>query len=63
MLPLQSHHFDLSAQEFWDDLALHYWKPLLNLPAVCGGCGFSFSVENALDCRVGGLVGQCHNEV
>jgi len=26
-------------------------------------CGSSFSVELALDCRVGGLVGRCHNEV
>ena len=26
-------------------------------------CGSSFSVELALDCQVGGLVGQCHNEV
>ena len=23
-----NNHFDLSAQEFWDALALHYWKPL-----------------------------------
>ena len=63
VLPLQSHHFDLSVQEFWDALALRYRKPLLNLPAFCDDCGSSFSVEHALDCRVGGLVGQCHNEV
>ena len=50
VLPLQSHHFDLWPQEFWDDLALHYQKPPLNLPAVCDGCGFSFSLEHALDC-------------
>ena len=60
MLPLQSHHFDLPAQEFRDALALRYHKPLLNFPAFCDGCGSSFSVEHA---RVGGLVGQCHNEV
>ena len=63
MLPLQSRHFNLSAQEFQDALASRYRKPLLNLPAYCDGCGSSFGVEHALDCRVGGLVGQCHNEV
>ena len=60
VLPLQSHHF---AQEFRNALALCYRKPLLNLPAFCDGCGSSFSVEHALDCLVGGLVGQRHNEV
>ena len=56
VLPLRSHHFDLSVQEFRDALALRYRKPLLNLPPVCDGCGSLFSVEHALDCRVGGLV-------
>jgi len=36
---------------------------LLNLPPYCDGCGAVFSVEHALDGRVGGLVGQWHNEV
>ena len=53
----------MSAQEFRDALALRYRKPLLNLPPVCDGCGSLFSVEHALDCRVGGLVCQRHNEV
>jgi len=43
--------------------ALQYRKPLLNLPPYCDGCGAVFSVEHALDCHVGGLVTQCHNEV
>ena len=63
VLPLWSHHFDLSAQEFRDALALRYRKPLLNLPPVCDGCGSLFIVEHALDCHVGGLVCQRHNEV
>jgi len=63
VLPLRSHHFHLSVQEFHDALALHYWKPLLSLPAFCDGCGSSFSVEHTVDCRVGGLAGQRHNEV
>ena len=42
---------------------MQYKKPLLNLPPYCDGCGAVFSVEHALDCRVGSLVGQRHNEV
>jgi len=63
VLPLQSHHFDLSAQEFRDTLALRYQKPILNLLAFCDVCRSSFSVEHALDCRVDGLIGQHHNDV
>ena len=32
VVPLESHHFDLSPQEFRDALALHYKKPLLDIP-------------------------------
>jgi len=63
VLPFKSHHFDLCVQKFRDALALRYRKSLLNLPSVCNGCGSLFSVEHALDCRVGGLVCQRHNEV
>ena len=51
------------SQEFQDALALRYWKPLLSLPSFCDGCSAPFSVEHALYCCVGGLVGQRHNEV
>ena len=57
------HHFDLSATEFRDSLALRYHRPLLRLPALCGGCGSQFSTGHALDCRKGGLVIQRHNEI
>ena len=63
VLPLQRNQFDLSAQEFWDALALRYRKPLLGLPANCDGCGSSFTVDHALDCRFRGLVTCRHNEV
>ena len=56
-------HFDLTAQEFRDDLALHYRKPLLNVPSNCNGCGSPFSLDHALICRKGGLIIQWHNEV
>ena len=63
VLSLARSHFDLSAQEFRDGLALRYKKPLLSVPSVCDGCEAQFSNENALDCRFGGLVCRRHNEV
>ena len=44
VVPLESHHFDLSPQEFRDALALCYKKPLLDLPPFCDGCGAPFIV-------------------
>ena len=47
-------------------MASQYRKPLLNLSPYfnyCNGCSATFSVEHALDCHVGGLVSQQHNEV
>ena len=63
MLSLARSQFDLSAQEFRDGLALHYKKPLLFFPSVCDGCGRQFSIEHALDCCFGGLIGCRHNGV
>ena len=58
VLPIEKDQFDLSAQEFCDDLVLHYRKPLLCLSSNCDGCGAPFTVTHALDWRVGGLMGQ-----
>jgi len=33
------------------------------LPSCCDGCGAPFSIEHALDCQIGGLICQKHNEV
>ena len=63
MLPLAKSHFDLSAQEFWDALAIRYRRPLSGIPDLCNGCSSPFSLPNALSCRKGGLVIQRHNEV
>ena len=60
---LAAYQFGLTCQEFRDALALRCKKPLLSLPPYCDGCGAVFSVEHALDCRVGGLVCQWHNKV
>ena len=63
VLPLEKDQFDLSAQQFRDVFALHYRKPLLNLPGTYDGCGATFSVDHTLDFRFGGLVTHRHNEV
>ena len=65
VIPTSKHHFDLSAQEFRDALALRYKKPLLCVPSICDGCGASFDLSHALICRKGGLVTQPqrHNEI
>jgi len=63
VLPVSQDHYDLTAQEFCDVLALRYRKPLLNVPSSCDGCGAPFSLDHALICRKGGLIIQHHNEV
>ena len=57
------HHFDIYATEFRNSLALRYHRPLLQLSALCDGCGSQLSTEHALDSRSGGLVIQRHNEI
>ena len=54
--PVESNHFNLSAQEFWDALAIKYRKSLLNLPPKCDGLGATFSLDHFLICRRGGLL-------
>ena len=60
---MENNHFDLSAQEFRDALAIRYRKPLLNLPPKCDGCGAPSSLDHFLICRRGGLVVRRHNEI
>jgi len=61
--PVKRHHFDLSANEFRDALALRYRRPLCRTPTTCDGCGEPFSMTHALDCKKGGLIIQRHNEI
>ena len=34
-----------------------------NLPTHCGGCGVKFSMAHGLECQIGGLLIQCHDEI
>jgi len=48
VLPVSQDHYDLTAQEFRDALALRYRKPLLNVPSSCDGCGAPFHLTMPL---------------
>eukprot|EP00731_Ephydatia_muelleri_P003437 Em0001g3437a len=56
-------HSDLSPAQFRDGLAVHYMRDPADLPSKCDGCGASLTLQHALDCKVGGLVIQRHNEI
>ncbi|KAL5488903.1 hypothetical protein EMCRGX_G017917 [Ephydatia muelleri] len=49
--------------EFRDALAMRCQCHLLRMPATCDGCVAAFNLEHALDCKIGGLVTQRHNEI
>ena len=49
--------FDLSAQQWRDQVHLQYGWDLQGLPERCDGCGKRFSTDHALICMKGGLVG------
>ena len=53
VLPTEKDHYDLTAQEFRDALAVRYRKPLLCFPPSCDGCGAPTSLDHALICKKG----------
>ena len=63
VLPIATCHFDLSPAQFRDGLAVRYMRDLTDLPSKCDGCGAPLTLQHALDCKVGGLVIQRHNEI
>ena len=54
---------DLGAQEWRDSAFLRYGLEPLDLPKYCNGYNSRFSICHALDCKRGGLVTACHNEL
>ena len=60
--PSYDHDTVLHKGDFVDACYIRYGWTLLNLPLTCA-CGTAFSLQHALDCRLGGLRIIQHNEV
>ena len=54
---------ELGAQEWRDALFLRYGLDPPDLPSHCDGCDAKFTISHALDCKKGGLITACHNEL
>ena len=53
----------MGACEWSDALFLQYGLGPPDLPNYCDGCNSKFNIFHALDCKRGGLVTVCHNEL
>ena len=62
-LPSTVNGTELSLQEFWDSLNLRYTWEIPDHPFHCGSCGKKFLILHTLECKKGGLIDACHNEV
>jgi hypothetical protein len=64
VLPSTVNSTKLSAQEFRDNVLLHYARSLpADLPSECDGCNAMFSIRHVLECKKSSLVIICHNEM
>jgi hypothetical protein len=67
VLPLAINGTKLLAQEYQDVLllcySLSYSRSPGDLRSHCDGCRQKFSVRHVLDCKKGGLMVSCHNEI
>ena len=61
-LPLKEHNFHLEKQKFWDTIRTRYGIELARLPNKCV-CNADFTIEHALNCKLGGFVSTRHNDV
>ena len=63
VLPSTVNGTEMGAQEWRDALFLRYGLEPPDLPSHCDGCDAKFSISHAFDCKKGGLVTACHNEL
>ena len=63
MQPSTVNGTELGAQEWRDALFLRYILEPPELPTHCNGCQAKFSITHDLDCKKGGPVTACHNDI
>ena len=63
VLPLTINGIELGAQEWRKSLFLQYGIEPPDLPSHCDVFGAAFKICHSLDCKKGGLITVCHNEL
>ena len=61
--PFTVNRTELGDQEWRDALFLRYGLEPPDRPTYCDGCQAKFSISHAFECKKGGLVTACHNEL
>jgi len=61
--PLYDHGTVLHKGDFVDAIYMRYGWTLPDLPTTCSGCQCAFTLQHALECKVGGFRTIQHNEV
>ncbi|KAL7477235.1 hypothetical protein ACHAW6_003052 [Cyclotella cf. meneghiniana] len=54
---------ELTKDEWFDNVAIRYGRLPADLPDHCNSCGAGLTLEHRLNCKCGGLVGICHDDV
>jgi len=62
VMPSRYNGTELSTEEFRDNARIRFGLDPLGLPCTCDGCGHYFSVDHALTCKQGGLIGLRHDD-
>ena len=62
VMPSRYNGTELSQDEFRDNARIRFGLHPLGLPCTCDGCQHKFSVDHALTCKQGGLMGLRHDD-
>eukprot|EP00957_Ditylum_brightwellii_P196324 14957683-Ditylum_brightwellii.AAC.1 len=62
-VPCTANNTVLNKQEFCDQVLMHYVITPNDLPKACDSCSKKHSLQHALQCKKGDLIGGCHDKV